>query len=145
MQNKNIKWAALVPELVVSDLTASLQFWCDYLGFTILYDRKEESFAYLVLGEAQVMLEQYDPTDRTWETGPMEKPYGRGINFQIEVEAVTPILERLQQANYSLFIPLEERWYRADDIEFGQQQFLVQDPDGYLVRLIEDLGEREKK
>lgn len=145
MKSENIKWAALVPELVVSDLTASLQFWCDYLGFAILYDRPEESFAYLILGEAQVMLEQHDPTDHSWETGLMEKPYGRGINFQIEVEAVAPILERLKQANYPLFIPLEERWYRADDMEFGQQQFLVQDPDGYLLRLIEDLGERKKR
>lgn len=145
MKSENVKWAVLVPELVVSDLTASLQFWCDYLGFAILYDRPEESFAYLALGDAQVMLEQYDPTDRSWETGLMEKPYGRGINFQIEVEAVAPILERLKQANYPLFIPLEERWYRADDMEFGQQQFLVQDPDGYLVRLIEDLEERKKR
>lgn len=145
MKSEKVKWAALVPELVVSDLTASLQFWCEYLGFTILYDRPEESFAYLTLGEAQVMLEQYDPTDRSWETGFMEKPYGRGINFQIETEAVEPILNRLQQVNYPLFIPVEERWYRADDIEFGQKQFLVQDPDGYLVRLIEDLGERQVK
>lgn len=143
MRSEQIKWAILVPELVVSDIEESLKFWCDYLGFSILYERKEDFFAYLKLGDAQLMLEQEDPTDQSWQTGAMEKPFGRGINFQIEVEAIVPILARLEQANYSVFIPVEERWYRADTIEFGQKQFLVQDPDGYLVRLIEDLGERK--
>ncbi|ALU26542.1 MULTISPECIES: bleomycin resistance protein [Myroides] len=143
MRSDNIKWAALVPEFVVSDLAISLQFWCDYIGFEVMYDRKEEHFAYLGMGEAQVMLEQYNPADREWETGILEKPYGRGINFQIEVNAIIPILKRLQEANYTLFIDAEERWYRADDVEFGQKQFLVQDPDGYLLRLIENLGERK--
>ncbi|MDM1519677.1 bleomycin resistance protein [Myroides odoratimimus] len=143
MRSDNIKWAALVPEFVVSDLAISLQFWCDYIGFEVMYDRKEEYFAYLGMGEAQVMLEQYNPADREWETGILEKPYGRGINFQIEVNAIIPILKRLQEANYTLFIDAEERWYRADDVEFGQKQFLVQDPDGYLLRLIENLGERK--
>lgn len=143
MRSDNIKWAALVPEFVVSDLAISLQFWCDYIGFEVMYDRKEEHFAYLGMGDAQVMLEQYNPADREWETGILEKPYGRGINFQIEVNAIIPILKRLQEANYTLFIDAEERWYRADDVEFGQKQFLVQDPDGYLLRLIENLGERK--
>lgn len=143
MRSDNIKWAALVPEFVVSDLASSLQFWCDYIGFEVMYDRKEEYFAYLGMGDAQVMLEQYNPADREWETGILEKPYGRGINFQIEVNAIAPILKRLQEANYNVFIDVEERWYRAEDVEFGQKQFLVQDPDGYLLRLIENLGERK--
>lgn len=36
----------------------------------------------------------------------------------------------------------EEAWYRKGDFEVGQRQFLVQDPDGYLLRLVEGLGER---
>lgn len=144
MRSQDIKWAALVPELVVSDITASLQFWCELIGFTVMYDRPEENFAYLGLGEAQLMLEQYNPSDREWETGILEKPYGRGINFQIEVDSVEEILERLAKAEYKVFLSLEERWYRvALEVEFGQKQFLVQDPDGYLVRLIENLGERK--
>jgi hypothetical protein len=37
-----------------------------------------------------------------------------------------------------------EKWYRAGDRELGQRQFLVQDPDGYLLRFCQDLGERER-
>ena len=40
-------WAKLVPELVVSDIGASTEYWCDRLGFAIAYRRPEEAFAYL--------------------------------------------------------------------------------------------------
>jgi hypothetical protein len=32
--------------------------------------------------------------------------------------------------------------YRVGDKETGNKQFLVQDPDGYLLRFFEDLGLR---
>ena len=37
---------------------------------------------------------------------------------------------------------MEENWYRKDDILLGCKEFLVQDPDGYLLRISEDLGQR---
>jgi len=48
----------LVPELYVTDLTASRQFWCDLVGFAVKYERPEEGFTYLVLGPAHLMLDQ---------------------------------------------------------------------------------------
>jgi hypothetical protein len=36
----------------------------------------------------------------------------------------------------------EEKWYRTGARETGVRQFLVQDPDGYLLRLQQRLGER---
>lgn len=134
----------MVPELVVTDFDRSLSFWCHLIGFEIVYDRPEEKFAYLNLDGAQVMLEQYNALDRDWETAPLEPPLGRGINFQIEVPQLQPILERLHLANWPVFIAVEERWYTAQTLELGQRQFLVQDPDGYLLRLIEDFGSKAK-
>lgn len=134
--------ATLVPELVVADLGRSLRFWVDLIGFRIAYDRPENRFAYLDLDGAQVMLDQYNPAARHWLTGPMERPLGRGINLQIEVAAVEPILDRLDAAGWPLFMAVEDAWYRAGEIEVGQRQFLVQDPDGYLLRLGAKLGER---
>jgi catechol 2,3-dioxygenase-like lactoylglutathione lyase family enzyme len=131
---------ALVPELIVMDLEVSLAFWVDLLGFKIAYQRPEQRFAYLEQGEAQVMLEQFDPDG--WLTGALDRPLGRGINLQIEVMAVAPLLMRLEQQRWPLFQACEDAWYRADEIEVGQRQFLVQDPDGYLLRLVQRLGER---
>ena len=42
-----------------------------------------------------------------------------------------------------LFEAPREAWYRTGPVEGGQREFLVQDPDGYLVRLAEDLGHRQ--
>lgn len=135
-------WAKLVPELVVADLEASLRFWRGLIGFSVAYDRPEAGFAYLDLDGAQIMLKYRAPEDYQWMTGPLEAPRGRGINFQIEVRAVQPILDRLARANWPLFMAPEEAWYRAGEVEVGQRQFLVMDPDGYLLRPAEYLGER---
>ncbi len=132
----------LVPELIVSDLQASLAFWRGLIGFKIAYQRPEERFACLDLRGAHVMLEERQDTVRQWIPGDLAKPFGRGINFQIEVDAVAPILARLAEAKWPLFMQAEEKWYRVGDVDAGQRQFIVQDPDGYLLRLCEDLGER---
>ncbi len=130
--------AKLVPELLVSDHAASLDFYVGLIGFAVTYDRPAERFAYLDLGGAELMIEQ--ETD-FWLTARREKPYGRGINLQIEVGDLDGILARLRGAGVPLFRPVEEAWYRAGDTYAGNRQFLVQDPDGYLLRLFEDLGE----
>lgn len=127
---------------MVSDLAVSIRFWCDLIGFSIAYDRPEAGFAYLDLNGAQVMLEQRNTADDQWVTGTLEAPLGRGINFQIETPSLRPILDRLTKAGCPLFKEPEEAWYRANAVEFGQRQFLVMDPDGYLLRLIESIGQR---
>ncbi|MFL1416893.1 bleomycin resistance protein [Pseudomonas fildesensis] len=132
----------LVPELTVTDLSKSLEFWVSFLGFEVAYQRLEEGFAYLDLDGAQVMLEQVDPLANQWQTGALERPFGRGMNLQIDVAAVLPLLQRLDEAAYPLFKACKDVWYRAGEVEVGQREFLVQDPDGYLVRLVERLGER---
>lgn len=135
-------FARLVPELYVADLAASLRFWCGLVGFRVRFDRPEEGFAYLERDGAEVMLEQLADSPRTWRTAALERPLGRGINFQIEVDDLAPILARLRAAGVRLFWQPEERWYRDNAIEHGQRQFLVQDPDGYLLRLAQVLGTR---
>lgn len=72
--------------------------------------------------------------------GVARAPFGRGINLQVEVASLDPLLERLTNATYSLFVPPEENWYRQDDVLHGNREFLVQDPDGYLLRFSEYLG-----
>lgn len=55
---------------------------------------------------------------------------------------LSEILGRLEAAGVKIFFGPEERWYRVNSSEVGVRQFLVQDPDGYLVRLQEKIGER---
>src|ERR1700756_2893230 len=97
----------LVPELIVTALTSSLDFWVTQLGFDIAYQRAEEGFAYLDLQGAQIMLEQYDPGAGQWLTAPLENPLGRGINLQIDVPAVAPVVQRLAAIGWPLFREVE--------------------------------------
>jgi catechol 2,3-dioxygenase-like lactoylglutathione lyase family enzyme len=125
--------ARLVPELLVSDVQASLRFWCGLCGFRVAYDRMEEGFAYLDRDGAQVMLEERGH-GRNWLTASLDPPLGRGLNLQIAVASIRPIVQALTAAGWPLFMAPEEKWYRTGDRETGVNQVLVQDPDGYLVR-----------
>jgi catechol 2,3-dioxygenase-like lactoylglutathione lyase family enzyme len=132
-------FSRMAPELGVTDIAASLAFWCGQLGFTVAFDRPAARFAYLERDGAQVMLCELNGR---WEPGAMQRPFGRGINLQITVSRIAPILEALQAAGWPLYEGPTDAWYRTGDVEGGQREFLVQDPDGYLVRLAETLGER---
>jgi catechol 2,3-dioxygenase-like lactoylglutathione lyase family enzyme len=127
--------AALVPELYVHDLQRSLSFYCDALGFRIVYQRTEERFAYIERAGAELMLEE--PIGRVWLAGPLEAPYGRGVNFQIAVENATALRDAALAAGAPLICDLEERTYLRDDEPIRVRQCVVQDPDGYLLRFSE--------
>ena len=132
----------LVPELVVTDLARSLAFWRDAIGFSVVYDRPEDGFAYLDLDGAELMLDQYHPDGRYWLAAPFELPLGNGVNLQVRVAAVAPILARLEAAGWPLVMEPEDKWYRAGERAIGQRQFVVADPDGYRLRLAERIDTR---
>ncbi len=132
----------LVPELIVSDLEASLGFYCGVLAFKIRYARPQERFAYLERGRAELMLEQPQSMDKLWPRAALTHPYGRGLNLEVRVENVDELHAAVLAAGITLFLPLEERWYARAIDEVGVRQFAVQDPDGYLIRLSQTLASR---
>jgi len=133
---KPFEWNKLVPELDVSDFEKSLKFYTEILGFEVLFSRK--GFVYLELEEVQFMLEQM--SDTGWVTAERNYPLGRGINFQIELDDIEPLYKRLKAADYPLFRDVKDVWYETPDVDSGQREFLVQDPDGYLLRFCQAIG-----
>ena len=132
----------LVPELDVSDLDHSLSVYVGVLGFRCRITRPEERFAYLVREGAHLMLEEAAGPGRRFHTAPLERPFGRGMNLQIQVSDVNALYSSVQRAGLNVVIPLEERWYRQGQTKAGNRQFVVADPDGYLLRFFRDLGRR---
>lgn len=133
--NKNI------PELSVTNLERSLKFY-KTIGFKIEYDRPENKFAFVSLGEIQFMLQEFSDNDK-WNVAKLIYPFGNGINFQLEVDNVDEIYIKLKDNNYKITFDVEENWYRQDNKLLGNKEFLIQDPDGYLLRFSEDLGEKQ--
>ena len=125
------EWSPLVPELMVSELPRSLDVYTRLFGFTVNYTRP--GFAYLSLGRIQWMLEEYRPAN-SWLTGPLEQPFGRGVNFQIQTPDVYALYQRLLDHGYPIFVPLKTSQYREGEVMHEQTEFLVLDPDGYLLR-----------
>ncbi len=132
----------LVPELYTADFRRSLDFYVSVLGFNVRYDRPEDRFAYLEREGVELMIEQTVDTARLFLAGPLEFPFGRGMHLQIEVGEIAPLYQRVQTAGASLLLSLEERWYRRGDEEVGNRQFVVTDPDGYVLRFFQSLGAR---
>lgn len=137
--------ARLVPEFYVTDFQRSVAFYTEILGFSVAYDRPEERFAYLERDGAELMIEQtVDPT-RMFNIGALEPPLGRGMSLQIEVGDVDRLYTAVCAAGAPMVRAMEERWYRGGAIEMGHRQFWVQDPDGYVLRFFQDLGQRPAK
>ena len=132
----------MLPELICSDLSASLTFY-RLLGFEIGYERPDERFVYLVRGGAALMLEQPLVHDRS-SLGPSSttptsrrQSLDRRRRCQGGPAAVVA-------SDRELFLALEERWYGRTEDSVGVLQFAVQDPDGYLLRISQDLGTRPR-
>ncbi len=133
--NKNI------PELSVTNLENSLKFY-KTAGFKLEYNRPENKFAFISLGEIQFMLQEISNNDK-WDIAPLTYPLGNGVNFQLEVDNLDEIYDNFKNSNYKIAFDIEENWYRQDDKLLGSKEFLIQAPDGYLLRFSEDLGEKD--
>jgi predicted lactoylglutathione lyase len=125
-----MKFNSLIPELSVTDIEKSKEFYLS-LGFKIKYERPENKFCFLELEENQIMIEEINDN---WNTGTLEYPFGRGINISMSVSNVKELYNNIINKNIKPFKELETHSYRVDDINYEDIEFLIQDPDGYLLR-----------
>ncbi len=133
-------WAALMAEMMVTDYPRSLSFWTGPLGFAVAFERQAQKLACLVHPDgAQVMIYQ---RDGDWETGPMDVPYGRGAVIQVYVRDADAMADAIRAARVQFYVAPREKWRDWGDRLGGQREFLVQDPDGYLVMVAQRIGER---
>lgn len=126
-----MKFNGLIPELSVSNLDVSKKFYINILGFNLEYERLKDKFVFLSYGDAQIMIEE---VNGHWDTGELQYPLGRGINFQIATDDVYKIEYILKQNNIKLFKDIMESQYECDGEIIVEKEILFQDPDGYLLR-----------
>lgn len=137
--NFNITNPSIIPEFKVQDYNKSLDFYTRLAGFNIAYARPENDFAMLEINGGRLMIEGLNSKSRSWEVGELKRPFGRGMHLQIEVQHVHDLCQNFKNNKYPIFFDMEEKWYRIKDQEIGHRQFLVQDPDGYLLRFFEKI------
>ena len=127
---ENIEFNSLIPELSVSNIENSKRFY-ENLGFKIMYERIEDKFCFMQLEDNQIMIEEQN---NNWNVGKMEYPYGNGINISMSINNVEKLYGDLKVKKVKLFMDLKVNEYRIDNVVFQDKEFLVQDPDGYLLR-----------
>lgn len=128
--NNKIRYNSLIPEFSVSNILVSKKFYID-LGFEIVYERVEDKFCFLSLDNNQIMIEEINDN---WNVGKLEYPFGRGINISMAVSDIDKFYNNVKNKNIKLYKDIEVIRYRVDDGYVCDMQFLIQDPDGYLLR-----------
>lgn len=125
-----IEFNSLIPELSVSNINVSKEFY-KQLGFEIIYERVENKFCFIQLENNQIMIEE---NNDKWNVGKNEYPYGKGINISMSVKNVEKLYKDLENKKVEFFLNLETHEYKVDNKIFKDKEFLIQDPDGYLLR-----------
>lgn len=125
-----MKFNSLIPELSVTDIEKNKEFYLN-LGFKIMYERKEDKFCFLYLEDNQIMIEEIN---NNWNVGEMKYPFGNGINISMTVSDIDSFYESIISKKIVLFRKIKTSKYRVDDIIYEDKEFLLQDPDGYLLR-----------
>ncbi len=127
-----MKFNSMIPELTVSDINQTKDFYINKLGFHLEYERKEDKFIFLSYNETQFMFEQIHQNG--WNVGGLEYPFGRGVNFSISTLNIYEVYDKVIESDIKLYRKLQKATYKCDDKEVEEIQFLIQDPDGYLLR-----------
>lgn len=127
-----MKFNSLIPELSVSDINVSKKFYIS-LGFKIKYERIEDKFCFLEFEGNQIMIEQINSN---WNVGKLEYPFGRGINLSMTVSDIDSFYNNVLDNNIAIFRELKIDEYTVEDKVYKDEEFLIQDPDGYLLRFV---------
>lgn len=121
----------MIPELSVFDIEQTKRFY-NNLGFKIEYERPEEKFVFMSFQDSQFMFEQIH--DNGWNIGELIYPLGRGINFSIAVDDIEGLYKLVKTLNLEIYRELNRSIYQVNGTEETQTEFLIQDPNGYLLR-----------
>ncbi len=127
----NMDFNKMIPELSVFDIEQTKRFYND-LGFKIEYERPEEKFVFMSFQNSQFMFEQIH--DNGWNIGELIYPLGRGINFSIAVDDIEGLYKLVKTLNLEIYKELNRSIYQVNGTEETQTEFLIQDPNGYLLR-----------
>ena len=121
----------LTPNLIVSDVLRSLEFYRDVLGFTVAVTVPEaEPFVFAVVqsGPVEIFLNAPEPAIAEYPAF-KNRPIGGTLTLFVEVANIALAHATLQD-KVRIVMPLEHKWY-------GSTEFAFEDPDGYLITFAE--------
>jgi uncharacterized glyoxalase superfamily protein PhnB len=117
----------LTPNLIVADVSRSIAFYRDVLGFsleTTVPDAAPYVFAIVQSGPVEIFLNAPEPAVAEYPAF-KDRPIGGTLTLFIQVDDVRGAHEALKN-RVEIVMPLEKKWY-------GPTEFAFTDPDGYVI------------
>jgi catechol 2,3-dioxygenase-like lactoylglutathione lyase family enzyme len=117
----------LTPNLIVADLSRSIAFYRDVLGFTLqttVPDAPPYVFAIVQSGAVEIFHNAPEPAMAEYPAF-KGRPIGGTLTLFIQVDDVRAAHEALKN-EVEIVMPLETKWY-------GVTEFAFTDPDGYVI------------
>ncbi len=115
----------LEPMLYVADLSRSIDFYRRVLGFKLgkLYPNEERpTYAPLYVGNDKLMLVQGGPRMPAFHR---HEICGSGVQLLVQVDRVDQVYEQVREQAQVVDCLEDKTW--------GDREFTISDPDGYLV------------
>lgn len=125
----------LEPLIYVSNLDKSISFYNELLGFKLgeLYPNKEEAtYAPIFIGDYKLMLVLTRDSNKKFYPSGLG---GSGAQFFIQTENVDGIWEKIKN-EAEVIDPIESK-------SWGDREFTIKDPDGYLISFYCLKGEKK--
>jgi catechol 2,3-dioxygenase-like lactoylglutathione lyase family enzyme len=117
----------LIPNLLVADVSRSVAFYRDVLGFAVeqtVPDASPYVFAIVKSGGAEIYLNAPGPAVEEYPAL-KGRPLGGTLTLFIQVEDIRGSYAELKD-RVPVVMPLETKWY-------GVTEFAFLDPDGYII------------
>jgi catechol 2,3-dioxygenase-like lactoylglutathione lyase family enzyme len=130
------KFALVAPEFFVRDVDASIAFYADVLGFTLVRADAggdgRRTFAVVVRGAAEFML-AHEAFLGSANRGALPYPRASGVDIRLMVGDVDAVYARVSGAGAKIVLPLKDQ-------EYGLRDFIVADPDGFRIRFAQRIA-----
>jgi lactoylglutathione lyase len=121
----------LTPNLIVTNVERSAEFYRDVLGFSVQMTVPEAppfAFAIVTTGSVEVFLNSQESATSEYPAF-RGRPIGGTLTLFIEVVNIAEAYESLKGA-VDVVMPFEKKWY-------GMTEFAFLDPDGYIITYAE--------
>ena len=124
----------LTPNLVVSNVEASLKFYREILGLEEAMAVPDESpyiFAAVSNGTVEIFFNDQKTVAAEYPT--LAATLGASLTLYMEVASLQDVLDRVQKAGARISMPVTDQFY-------GMKEFAFEDGDGYTVTIAQKLG-----
>jgi uncharacterized glyoxalase superfamily protein PhnB len=127
-----MKFQKLTPNLVVRDVTASMEFYRSVLGFQPAIkvpDAPPYVFGSVTSGNVEIFFNDHKAVAQDYP--PLgARPAGGALTLFMEVEGIEEVMAAVQKSSAKIVMPLKQQFY-------GMREFAFEDPEGWIVTIAE--------